>query len=249
MLLGHATHRRREYFFAHPEQELSELEWLHYGRYLHQRLQGRPTQYITGRQEFYGRDFKVDPRVLIPRPETEHLIEAVLPRAAGTPVILDVGCGSGAIAVTLALELPRARLIATDLSWHALQLARENAAALGARVSWLNADLLDAVESNSVDIIVSNPPYVAEQSRPELAAEVRDWEPALALFGGVDGFAITARLLPHAARVLRAGGLFLMEMGAGQWEVHARQAAAYLTHVEPVFDLAQIPRALLARRR
>lgn len=259
MLLGHATHRRREYFFAHPDQELTEIEWLHYGRYLHQRMQGRPTQYITGRQEFYGREFQVDQRVLIPRPETEHLIEAVLPnallphavlpKAGGAPVILDVGCGSGAIAITLALELPAARVVATDLSWPALQLARDNAATLGAHVAWLNADLLNAVESASIDILVSNPPYVAEDARAELSPEVRDWEPKMALFGGDDGFEVTARLLPEAARVLRSGGLFVMEMGAGQWEAVARQAGEGFTAIEPVFDLAQIPRALKARRR
>lgn len=249
VLLGHATHRRREYFFAHPEQELTELEWLHYGRYLHQRMQGRPTQYITGRQEFYGREFKVDQRALIPRPETEHLIEAVLPLATGAPLILDVGCGSGAIAITLALELPAARVIASDISWPALQLARENAAALGAQVAWLQADLVDAVDSAGIDILVSNPPYVAEESRAELAPEVRDWEPALALFGGAGGFEVTARLLPEAARVLRGGGLLVMEMGAGQWAAHARLAAETFTAVEPVFDLARIPRALKARRR
>ncbi len=249
MLLAHATHRRREYFFAHPEQQLTDIEWLHYGRYLHQRLQGRPTQYITGRQEFYGREFKVDARALIPRPETEHLIEAVLPRAAGAPLIVDVGCGSGAIAVTLALELPQARVIASDISWAALQLARENAAALGANAAFVAGDLLAAVKAVSVDIVVSNPPYVAAESRAELATEVRDWEPSLALFGGADGFEITARLLPDAARVLRPGGLLVMEMGAGQWAAHEQKAAAYFTDIEPLFDLAGIHRALMARRK
>ena len=248
MLLAHATHRRRDYFFAHPEQELTDLEWLHYGRYLHQRLQRRPTQYVTGRQEFFGREFRVDSRVLIPRPETEHLIEAVLPRAAGGPLILDVGCGSGAIGITLALEVPQARVVATDISASALELARENAAALGARIAWLRGDLLEAVASASIDIVVSNPPYVAERSRPELAPEVRDWEPALALFGGADGLQVTARLISEAARVIRPGGVFAMEMGAGQWREHADLAKSHFSEIQAVLDLAGIQRVLLARR-
>src|ERR1700730_5464115 len=123
VLLAHALRRERSYLYAHPEEELTETGWIHYGRYLHQRLQGKPTQYITGRQEFYGREFRVTPDVLIPRPETEHLVEAAKARANAAHSLLDIGTGSGAIAVTLALET-KARVMATDVSPAALQVAR-----------------------------------------------------------------------------------------------------------------------------
>src|SRR6266542_3609983 len=113
VLLAHALDRDRSYLYGHPEHELSELEWLHYGRYLHERLAGKPTQYITGRQEFYGREFQVNKDVLIPRPETEHVVEAALEIRRGTNDILDIGTGSGALAITLQLEM-KARVTATD---------------------------------------------------------------------------------------------------------------------------------------
>src|SRR5215470_5228902 len=121
VLLGHAMHASREHLFAHPERELQEVEWIHYGRYLHERLHGKPTQYITGRQEFYGREFRVTPDVLIPRPETEHVIEAALALARGAKIVADLGTGSGAIAVTLALEL-QSRVFATDISEAAIRM-------------------------------------------------------------------------------------------------------------------------------
>src|SRR5581483_1442063 len=131
VLLAHALHRERAYLYAHPEEELSELAWIHYGRYLHERLQGKPTQYITGRQEFYGREFRVTRDVLIPRPETEHLVEVALRLARSASQILDVGTGSGALAVTLQLET-RAQVCATDISSAATAVARDNARRLGA---------------------------------------------------------------------------------------------------------------------
>ena len=246
VLLGHAMHQRREYFYAHPEQELTPVEWLHYGRYLFERQKGKPTQYITGKQEFYGREFRVDPRVLIPRPETEHLVEAVLKRAAPNAVILDVGCGSGAIAITLALEMPGARVLASDLSGDALNVALANATRLGAPVRFFQADLLAAVAAGSLAVLVSNPPYVAHREASNLQREVRDWEPELALFGGEDGFSITRRLIEEAGRVLDGSGLLLMEMGAGQWAEHERMALAHFGSVEAIRDLAGIERALAA---
>src|SRR5579883_2377640 len=138
VLLAHALQRDRTYIYAHPDEELSERAWIHYGRYLHERLKGKPTQYITGHQEFYGRDFVVTPDVLIPRPETEHLIEAALEHARGE--VLDIATGSGAIAVTLSLEAAL-RVAATDLSEDALRVARKNAVRLGARVDFACCDL------------------------------------------------------------------------------------------------------------
>src|SRR5262249_15054092 len=142
VLLAYAIGCDRAWLFAHSDEELKEIWWIHYGRYLHQRIQGTPTQYITGRQEFYGREFRVTPDVLIPRPEAEHVIEAVLPHAHGR--VLDVGTGSGAIAVTIALESP-ARVFATDISFEALSIARQNAFRLGARVELVQCDLASAL--------------------------------------------------------------------------------------------------------
>src|SRR5271156_3180111 len=159
VLLTHALHRDRSYLYAHPEEELAEVAWIHYGRYLHERMKGKPTQYITGRQEFYGRDFRVTPDVLIPRPETEHLVEAAIPRIHPRDLVVDVGTGSGAIAVSLALETA-AHVFATDISTAALHVAKSNAENLSARVSFLACDLVDAVRDRSINVLVSNPPYV-----------------------------------------------------------------------------------------
>src|SRR3984893_2005272 len=157
VLLCHALRQERVYLYAHPEQELTEVEWLHYGRYLHERLQGKPTQYITKRQEFYGREFRVTPDVLIPRPETEHVIEAAL--RLGSRNIVDIGTGSGAIAVTLALETS-ASVVGTDISLAALGVAAANGRRHDAAVTWLACDLGSALPSGSFDLVVSNPPYV-----------------------------------------------------------------------------------------
>src|SRR5579885_1752897 len=179
VLLCHAMRRERPYLYAHPEQELTQIEWIHYGRYLHERLNGKPTQYITGRQEFYGREFRVTPDVLIPRPETEHLIEAALECARDAGTIVDIGTGSGAIAVTLALEL-RARVFATDISERAVRVAEGNARRLGAAVRFVLCDLGSAVASGRFDLVVSNPPYVPEAGEESIQREVRAHEPRLA---------------------------------------------------------------------
>src|SRR5580704_3785880 len=148
VLLGYAIHCDRTYFYAHPEQELREVEWLHYGRYLDERLKGKPTQYITKRTEFYGREFKVSRDVLIPRPETELLVETILKLKPPPGILIDIGTGSGIIAITLALELARP-VIATDLSFEACAMARCNAVKLGASVQFLEADLLEPFTDSS----------------------------------------------------------------------------------------------------
>ncbi|MBI1790521.1 MAG: peptide chain release factor N(5)-glutamine methyltransferase, partial [Acidobacteria bacterium] len=199
VLLAHALGRERAYLYGRPEAELREVEWLHYGRYLHERLQGKPTQYITQRQEFYGRMFRVTPAVLIPRPETEHVVETALPFARQARRLVDAGAGSGAIAVTLALETSRV-VLATDISTAALEVAAGNAAALGAPVCLVACDLLSAISSRSVDLVVSNPPYVPDEDLAGLQREVRDYEPHVALAGGRDGLEIYQRLITDAAR-------------------------------------------------
>ena len=243
VLLSHALRRERVYLYAHPEQELTEVAWIHYGRYLHERMQGKPTQYITRRQEFYGRDFRVTRDVLIPRPETEHLVEAALRLDAED--VLDVGTGSGALAVTLQLEKSW-RVSATDISRPAALVAAGNALRLGARVNLVVCDLMSAVASSSMDLIVSNPPYVPRTGEHGLQREVREWEPHVALFAGDDGFEIYQRIVADACRVLRSGGWLLMELGfASLTRVSEMLSGWQDIRVEP--DLAGIPRVIGAR--
>jgi release factor glutamine methyltransferase len=213
LLLCHAVHCERPYLYAHPEQELREVEWLHYGRWLHERMQGKPLQYITKTQEFYGRPFTVTPDVLIPRPETELLIDTILKRRPHARVIVDAGTGSGAIAITLALEIG-ASVTATDVSLPAIRVAQASARELGAvRVHFIAADLLTSIADNTLDVVASNPPYVPLADRDSMQREVRDWEPPLALFAGEDGLDIYRRLIPEARRVLKPGGLLALELG------------------------------------
>ncbi len=246
LLLGHALHCGRAYFYAHPEQELREVEWLHYGRYLDERMKGKPAQYIVRRQEFYGRDFMVSPDVLIPRPETELLVEAVLKLNPASGTIVDIGAGSGAIAVTLALELKRP-VVATDFSFAALEVAKSNSLRLGADVHFLHADLCAPFADGVADIVVSNPPYVPLADRAALQREVRDWEPSLALYGGPSGMSVHERLIPEAKRVLKSGGALALEIGFGQ-------SAAVLALVDGwhnpqlIPDLAGIPRVVVCRK-
>jgi release factor glutamine methyltransferase len=249
VLLAHAIHRERVYLYAHPEQELQEVEWLHYGRYLHERLSGKPTQYITGRQEFYGREFRVTPDVLIPRPETEHVVEVALRTpATRSPAlrVLDVGTGSGALAVTLQLETG-AEAWATDISPAAAAVAAGNARRLGAPVNVVICDLMEAMADGAMDLIVSNPPYVPLSQRQGLQREVRDWEPHVALFAGETGFEIYDRIAIDAPRVLRPGGWLIMELGFGSRDYVADLLSGWQeVRIEP--DLAGIPRVIAARR-
>jgi release factor glutamine methyltransferase len=246
VLLAHALGRERAYLYAHSEEPLSEVAWLHYGRYLHERLNGKPTQYITGRQEFYGREFRVTPDVLIPRPETEHLIEAALARVQPGDVVLDVGAGSGAIAITLALETA-GRVYATDVSIPALGVARENAKKLGANVSLVACDLTSAFSNRSFDLVASNPPYVPQTDQPALQREVRDYEPSLALFGGPTGLEFYQRLVSEACRVLRPQGWLLLELGYNSLEPVREMLRSGWSEIVIGQDLAGLPRVLAAR--
>jgi release factor glutamine methyltransferase len=242
VLLAHAIGCGRTWLYAHSDEELRELWWIHYGRYLHERMQGKPTQYITGRQEFYGREFRVSPDVLIPRPETEHLVETALERAAGN--IVDIGTGSGAIAVTLALET-HTRVFATDISEAAVRVAEGNARRLESPVRFAVCDLGTALPSRYFDLVVSNPPYVPAEGSESIQREVREHEPRVALFGGSDGLDVYRRLIPEAQRLLKPGGHLVMEIG---W-LAADAVGAMLSEwkdVETKPDLAGIPRVVSA---
>jgi release factor glutamine methyltransferase len=245
VLLCHALRCERSFLYGHSEDTLSEVAWIHYGRYLHERLQGKPTQYITKRQEFYGHEFRVTPDVLIPRPETEHLVEAAIPMVREARRVVDVGCGSGAIAITLSLA-GATDVIATDVSGEALKVARENAERLQARVQFIQCDLLSPIGTGSVDVVVSNPPYVPTEDEDSLQREVR-CEPRIALFGGPGGLENYRRITAEAERVLRPGGWLLFELGFRSSEAVREMVAAW-SEVEVTPDLAGIPRVLRARK-
>ena len=234
----------RAWLYAHSGDELKEVWWIHYGRYLHQRLKGQPTQQITGMQEFFGRDFRVTPDVLIPRPETEHVIEAALPLNATR--VVDIGTGSGAIAVTVALETG-ARVIGTDITVPALRVAASNGRTLGAQVEWLACDLASGLNDSSFDLVVSNPPYVPARDKANLQREVRDYEPEVALYGGDDGLEIYRRLIPEAERLLASEGWLVMEIGYALADSVSAMLGAW-KKVEIRTDLAGLPRVMLAQR-
>ena len=245
VLLAHAIRCERPWLYAHGEDELREVWWIHYGRYLHERIEGKPTQYITRKQEFYGREFEVSPDVLIPRPETEHLVEQSLRRYTGGRVI-DVGTGSGAIAATLRMETGAA-VTATDISHAALAVARRNAESLGAQVEFVCCNMLDAIGSNSAALVASNPPYVPESDRTVLQREVVQHEPHVALFGGPDGFDAYRGLIRGAERALQPGGWLVMETAYNATGRLQEMLAAWRA-VEVHCDLAGLPRVVAARR-
>lgn len=245
VLLCHALRRERSYLYSHPEHELTTIEWIHYGRYLHERLQGKPLQHITRRQEFYGREFEVSPAVLIPRPETEHVVEQALRSAPDARHVLDLCTGSGNLAVTLALEL-NARAAATDISMEALQVARRNVRRHGARVDLVQCDLASAISAR-FDLIVANPPYIPLHEIPALQREVRDHEPHIALAGGETGVEYYRRIVPEAERLLKPGGWLIVEIGyQGEPGVRAAFTAAW-SDLATEYDLAGWPRIVRAR--
>lgn len=250
VLLLHAVGGQRNLLAAHPERELTDLQQLHYARYLHERLQGRPTQYITGRQEFWGLEFRVNPSVLIPRPETEHVVEnaELRMRNAECRRVVDCGTGSGCIAIALAHDFPQAQVWASDVSAEALRTARENARRLSVTVQFFQADLLSCLPNASVDLVASNPPYVARSDAAGLQREVRDHEPHQALFAGDHGLDIFRRLIPEAQRVLRPGGWVAMEVGYNMAEAVGALFGAGWQEISVSKDLAGIDRVLSARR-
>ena len=265
----------RAYLYAHPERELTAEEENRYGEVLGQRATGIPSQYITGHQEFWGLDFVVSPAVLIPRPETEHLVEAVLELARGvpSPKLVDVGTGSGCVALALAHELKDAEVCATDLSADALETARANAARLQleSRVQFLQCDVLRPVPNQNppviptedfspsggtclsdfrdFDFVVSNPPYVGFGEADKVQRSVFEFEPRMAVFAGENGLDVIHPLIEQAHQALKPGGWLALEIGYSM-----RDAVVNLLSpkdwedVRVVPDLQGIPRVVTARK-
>jgi release factor glutamine methyltransferase len=253
LLLLHILQIPRTTLIAHPGRELSATQRTAYEDSIARRLHHEPVQYITGQQEFYGLKLKVAPAVLIPRPETEHLVEAVLKLLpANQPLkIADIGTGSGAIAIALAIHLPQATITALDVSAEALAIATANAREhkVADRISFLQSDLLSALDrgAEAFDAIVSNPPYVAETDRDTLHPQVRDHEPATALFAGETGLDIYRRLIPQAHTALKPNGLLALEIGHDQQNAVAALLQTW-HNLSFVNDLQRIPRVALAQR-
>ena len=253
LIVMHVLQRNRAWLMAHGGDEVSEDACGRLQEIFERRSRGEPMQYIIGECEFYGLPFKVTRDVLIPRPETEHLVEKAIEASQGfeRPRIVDVGTGSGAIAVALAHQLRDAGITATDLSAAALAVARENARrnAVVDRVRFLEGDLMAPVSGEQFEMVVSNPPYVANKDCALMTVEVREYEPALALFAGDEGLEVYRRLIPAAYAALVPGGFFGAEMGFSQaGDVESLLAGAGFVDVEFVRDLQGIPRVASARR-
>ena len=252
ILLMHAAGLDRAFLLANPNEHLAPGVLARYLEYLDRRSDSEPIQYITGEQEFYGLRFHVSPDVLIPRPETEHLVEALLARFPSdrTLNIVDIGTGSGALAVALAHSLPQAKVVAIDLSKAALRVASWNAEEHGVanRIRFLESDLFNAVPRELFDVVVSNPPYVAEADRHSLESQVRDYEPHEALFAGATGLEMYERLIPQAHEHLKPGGLLVLEIGAGQQKKLERLLRDW-NSLSFAADLQGIPRVAIARRK
>lgn len=247
LLLADLIGRDPVYLMANDERVLSQDERARFDDDLARRLTGEPVQYIRGHCEFYGRTFRVDSRVLIPRPETEIVCEHVLSLARPGMRVIDVGCGSGAIAVTLALEMPALRVVATDTSIDAILVASENARRLGADVAFVRGDLLAHVRG-PLPLVVSNPPYIPEEHIPGLQREVSGHEPHVALSGGPGGMVLIERLVHEAKERLVSGGVLVLEIGWDQADRLTSIGEASGFEVEVRSDLSGVPRCGILRR-
>jgi release factor glutamine methyltransferase len=260
----------RAYLHAHPERKLTSDERGHYDQALAERIRGVPAQYITGHQEFWGMDLIVTPAVLIPRPETEHVVEAVLDCVGRAPspaalCLVDVGTGSGCIAIALAKELPGAKFCATDISSAAV--AKRNAARHGFsdRIDFVESNLLERLIVSPLvypalrgatrhsplffDLIVSNPPYVGRREAATLPREVREHEPEIALYGGEEGYELYAALIAQSGQLLKPSGILVLELGHDSLPaVQPLLDPANWTNVGVTKDLAGIPRVLAAEK-
>ena len=276
LLLLHVATRDRTWLYSHPEENLPQEITDRFFALIARRAEGEPTQYLTGKQEFWGLEFEVTPDVLIPRPETEHVIEVALDRLAlrelraGRPQktigeglrIADIGTGSGCIAIALAKELPKAEFVATDISRAALEVAGRNAVrhGVGGRIRFVQGDLLERSGEEWMtsgesavpllfDLVASNPPYIGRREEPTLAREVRDHEPEIALFGGEEGYELYGELIAQAASNLKPGGLLVLELGHDSLPaVQPLLDAASWTRVGITNDLAGIPRVIATEK-
>ena len=262
LLLMHVLGRDRTYLYSHPDEEVPPAILRHYSQLIAERATGKPTQYITGHQAFWGLDFEVTPDVLIPRPETEHIVECVLELARRQDYakdaclrIVDVGTGSGCIALAVASEFACAKVFGVDISTGALAVACRNASSLGMpeRVTFLESDLLhrllDANFAGTFDFVLSNPPYVGRHEMDKVQREVSDFEPRLALGADLDrGEEIYERLFPQALQALKPGGYVVVEIGYNMSEIVLALLGEEWDEIQATPDLAGIPRVVSAKK-
>jgi release factor glutamine methyltransferase len=256
LLLGFVLDWERVRLLTHPEHSVPDKDWEYFCSLAMRHAAGEPIQYLTGKQEFYGLAFRVTPAVLIPRPETEILVEAAVNLMKRSsiphPRFADVGTGSGCIAISVAHDFPSSTGCAIDISADALKVARDNALRhnVSDRIQFVRADLLESLpEKPCLDFVLSNPPYVAMEEYDSLPSCVKDYEPSLALSGGESGLEVYRKLIPEAADRLFAGGCLLMELGAGQAEQVAQLVSREKLSLEMTLnDLQGIPRCLIARK-
>lgn len=264
LLLLHVLGQNRTWLYTHPEDLLSEENTQRFFAIIERRAAGEPTQHLTGKQEFWSLEFEVTPDVLIPRPETEHLIEVALDRLALRELragrkqtlsgeglqIIDVGTGSGCLAIALAKELPEAQVTGTDISEKALAVAQRNATkhAVTNRLCFLQRNLLQGF-AGKYDLIVSNPPYIGRREQETLQREVRDHEPEIALYGGEEGYELYADLIAQAAQTVIRGGLLILELGHNSLPaVQPLLDAPNWLNVAVTNDLAGVPRVIAAEK-
>lgn len=253
-LLSHIIDRDRTFLISHAEDQLSASELQRFDEAVARRAAGEPAQYIIGIQDFYGRAFRVTPDVLIPRPETELLVEAALQVMNENSNVCDIGTGSGCIAITLLCERPNARAVALDVSEAALELARQNARehSVLERIEFVLSDCFADLDAGvgQFDLVVSNPPYVSADMLPGLQREVRDHEPLVALSPGADGLSVIRRLLNEAPQFIRGNGHLMMEIGFDQGEVVKQlvdENVWMLRNILP--DLQGIPRIVVLQKK
>ena len=253
-LLAHVIGKDRTFLISHAEDQLAEDDWKRFEEAVVRRGAGEPSQYITGVQDFFGRSFRVTPDVLIPRPETELLVEAALEVMNAQAVVCDVGTGSGCIAVTLLCERHDARAVALDVSAAALEVARQNARGLlvESRIEFVRSDCFEALKPKPIlfDLIVSNPPYVSANMLPGLQREVRDYEPKIALSPGPDGLSFIRRLVLEAPEFIHGNGSLLFEIGFDQGEVVKGLVNRDVWELRQILpDLQGIPRIVVLQKR
>lgn len=247
VLLGDALGRPLSWILAHAEEPAPEEVIAAVREAMQRRLASEPLQYVRGRTEFYGHEFLVDPRVLIPRPETEHLVEEAARLLPSGSRVLEIGTGSGCVAITLSLERPDLHLVATDISLAALAVAARNCRALGARVRFAASDACESIWGRFT-AIVSNPPYVPAGDVSALQPEVRDYEPEIALTPGATGLELTERILEAAPRLVEEGGSILLEIGFSQSAPVTALAGRHGWSAQFRDDLAGIPRVAILSR-
>ena len=244
VLLGDCLGRPLSWLLAHGEEDAPEEAIAAVREGMQRRLAREPLQYVRGRTEFYGREFLVDDRVLIPRPETEHLVEEAARVLPSGSRVLEIGTGSGCVAITLSLERADLHIVATDISLPALAVASRNRRVLGARVQFAASDVCESLWGRFT-AVVSNPPYIPAGDLPGLQAEVRDHEPEIALTPGATGLEVTERILQAAPRLIESGGTILLEIGFGQSDLVRSLAQRHGWSAQFRDDLAGIPRVAI----